>query len=124
MIVDKEIIILECSDTLPHLEHSWRTGFMWFRKHTCQGVTHDQFSKYMEMKFPSPKPPHKHRLEYKPSQRCLWAHPDRYVWTCKDQACNSVISIDKREFRWALLCQVGVVTAKKLPPMRDPWPSN
>lgn len=121
MITMGDVIITECDSVLPHEPHSWRTRL---RKRTCQGVTPKQFDTWMERKWPTPKPKkHKHRYEYKPSQRHLWVNPDRYVWICKDQTCNVVMSIDKEEFRGALLHQ-GTTRAIKLPPRRKSWRSN
>lgn len=123
MITNEEVIIMECTHTLPHEAHSWRTGFLWLRRNTCQGITAEQFDKYMEMKYPTPKPPHKHRFQYKPSRKHLWVNPDRYVWICKDRTCDVVLSTDKEEFRGALLHQ-GTTRAIKLPPRRKSWRSN
>lgn len=116
------VILMECDNTLPHKAHSWRERF---RKHTCKGVTPEQFDIYMERKWPKPKQvePHKHRFEYKPSQKHLWVNPDRYVWICKDRTCDHVISTDKEEFRGALLHQ-GKTHIVKLPPRRRSWRSN
>jgi hypothetical protein len=41
-IENEGILITECSHTLPHEAHSWRTGFLWHRKNTCSGLSKEQ----------------------------------------------------------------------------------
>ena len=120
MIIHGEVIIKECDNILPHFEHSWRTGFLWWRKQSCKGVTLHQHEQWMGRKWPKPKPKHKHKLQYNASQEYSWVNPDKYVWTCADQTCDIVISSDKENLRWALL-NAKKATAVKLPPRRNPW---
>jgi hypothetical protein len=33
-----EFITVECMNPRPHAAHSWREGFLWYRKRECGGV--------------------------------------------------------------------------------------
>lgn len=70
------VILMECDNTLPHKTHSWRERF---RKHTCKGVTPEQFDIYMERKWPTPyNPNHKHKMFLSR----WWTTGDQMVFIC------------------------------------------
>ncbi len=122
-----ETVVIQCSKGfVVHEAHSWRHGFLNLRKSTCDGITQVGYDKLMtvvtdcDMRLTPKKVEHKCKFTYKPSQKHLWVNPDRYVWICKTQSCNAVISSDKEEFRGALL-HAGRAYAKKTVIYRKPW---
>ncbi|QFG09177.1 hypothetical protein PBI_SPORTO_72 [Arthrobacter phage Sporto] len=132
MQVHGEILIHECDNNLPHYAHDWRWGFLKLKKGSCLGITPAQFDQWIEAKYPTPmslfarpKAKHKHRFQYKPSQLNIWVNPDRYVWICKDQTCDVIISSEKEELRHALTAGGEVFYPKRIVTYRKPgWPLN
>ena len=125
------ITVPACGVKEVHNKHTLRHGFLHLRRVKCEGWTVDEWDKYSDMETErlaryyetfAPKP-HKHRLEYKPSQKHLWVNPFRYVWVCKDQSCNHVISTEKSEFKHALLSE-HVYHAQQVRVFHKPWPSS
>lgn len=129
------ITVPACGVKAMHKKHVLRHGFLHLRRTKCEGWTYDQWNQYLKMlterdlravrslSLDKKETPHKHRLEYKPSQKHLWVNPFRYVWVCKDQSCNHVISTEKSEFKHALLSE-HVYHAQQVRVFHKPWPSS
>jgi hypothetical protein len=119
-----ETVAIQCGKGfVVHEAHSWHHGFLNLKKTSCEGLSQKAYDILMKMVNNQTKKKHKHRFEYKPSQIHLWVNPERYVWICKDQMCNVVISTPKEEMNWALLHK-GRSVAKPTVIYREPWQSS
>jgi hypothetical protein len=122
-INDYDVITFHCDLRAPHKAHTERYGFLWLRKSKCPGMSEIAWNKWLDSKWSKPKPPHKHRFEYRPTQTNIWLNPDRYVWICKDKGCDQVVSTVKEELRGVLLYD-GPTKLQKRPDRRSPWRSS
>lgn len=101
MIINKGLIIQECSHTLPHEAHSWwewQGIFRWYAKQTCQGMTPEQFDVWMERKCPSPyNKNHKHRMFLSR----WWSTTTHMVFVCDfiSAGCKRKHTISREEYR-------------------------
>jgi len=89
------IINVECMSVTPHKPHSWREGFLWYRKRVCGGVPMMAELEQIPVNY------HKHAFKYKPFCDNLYLNPNRIVWICN--GCGHIVSAEKEKFYKVLL---------------------
>jgi hypothetical protein len=83
---DYGIVFVECMSFKPHKAHSWREGFLWYRKRHCGGRPKTEAEIWiwraanpnLGVKLNEWLPPHKHSFKFKG----VWSDTQVMEWWC------------------------------------------
>ncbi|ASM62366.1 hypothetical protein SEA_NIGHTMARE_71 [Arthrobacter phage Nightmare] len=84
-IEPSDVLYLECSSTFKHDAHSWREGFLWHRKRTCNGLSGEMSDRirYPQRHILIPQSRHRHTFALNDQTDEMYL-----VWHCQVEPCD------------------------------------
>lgn len=92
-----EFVTVECMNLNPHDAHSWREGFLWYRKRECGGVPLDFYLKRITK--------HKHNFKV---MTPVHDHTSGISFVCFKPGCKVQVSLYRHDVKEVLMYEKPV----------------